>query len=342
MIGNHAVPVIIDAYLKGFRGFDTAAAYDAIKTSLTVNHEKSDWDVWDKYGYLPFDLIKHEAVSRTLEYAYDDYCAAKMATALGKTEDAAFFAERATRYRNLFDPETKFMRGKDSQGKWRENFNPFALAHNESFGGDFTEGNSWQYTWHVLHDPQGLIDLLGGKKPFFEKLDTLFKLPTKVEGQGDVLDVTGQIGQYAHGNEPSHHIAYLFAYADEVWRTQEIVREIFDTQYKNFPGGLCGNDDCGQMSAWFVFSAMGFYPLNPCGGDYVLGAPQMEKIVLNLQNGKTFTMLAKGLSEANKYVQSVTLNGNPVTGIKISHSDVMNGGTLVFEMGDKPKRLGKR
>jgi len=336
MIANHAVPVIVDAYLKGFRGFDANAAYDSIKTSLTVNHEKADWDVYDKYGYLPFDLIKRESVSRTLEYAYDDYCAAKFANALGKTEDAKFFADRATRYRNLFDPDTKFMRGKDSNGKWRMNFNPFALAHNESFGGDFTEGNSWQYTWHVLHDPQGLIRLMGGKAPAFDKLDTLFKLPTKVEGQGDVLDVTGQIGQYAHGNEPSHHIAYLFGFMDMPWRTQEIVREVFDTQYKNFPGGLCGNDDCGQMSAWFILSAMGFYPVSPCDDGYVLGAPQMEKIVWNLNGGKTFTMQANGLSKTNKYVQRVILNGNPVTGIKIFHRDIMDGGTLVFEMGPRP------
>ena len=338
MIGNHAIPVITDAYLKGFRGFDAEAAYNSIKSSLTVKHEKADWDVYDKYGYLPFDVIKREAVSRTLEYAYDDYCAAKLARALGKAADAAFFTERAGRYRNLFDPETKFMRGKDAAGKWRANFNPFALGHNESFGGDFTEGNSWQYTWHVLHDPQGLIDLMGGKAPFFAKLDQLFKLPSKAEGQGEVLDVTGLIGQYAHGNEPSHHVAYLFCHAGEAWRTQELVREIFDTQYKNYPGGLCGNDDCGQMSAWFLFSAMGFYPVSPCDDGYVLGAPQMEKIVLNLNGGKTFTMRANGLSEANKYVQSATLNGKPVTGIKISHSDITNGGTLVFEMGPKPKR----
>ena len=338
MIGNHAIPVIVDAYLKGFRGFDAAAAYDSIKTSLTVNHEKSDWDVYDKYGYLPFDVIKREAVSRTLEYAFDDYCAAKLATALGKTEDAAFFTDRSTRYRNLFDPETKFMRGKDAAGKWRVNFNPAALAHNESFGGDFTEGNSWQYTWHVLHDPQGLIDLMGGKAPFFEKLDTLFKLPSKMEGQGNVLDVTGLIGQYAHGNEPSHHITYFFNHVGQPWRTQELIREIFDTQYKNKPDGLCGNDDCGQMSAWYIFSAMGFYPFNPCNDGYVFGAPQIEKITLRLPQGKTFTVEAKGLSKENKYVQAITLNGKPFPGMKIAHADIMKGGTLVYQMGSAPRK----
>ena len=338
MIANHAVPVIVDAYLKGFRGFDAAAAYDSIKTSLTVNHEKSDWDVYDKYGYLPFDIIKRESVSRTLEHAYDDYCAAKLATALGKTADAAFFSKRAGNYKNLFCPETKFMRGKDASGKWRQNFNPFALAHNESFGGDFTEGNSWQYTWHVMHDPQGLIDLMGGKAPFSAKLDQLFKLPSKVEGQGDVLDVSGLIGQYAHGNEPSHHITYLFNHVGQPWRTQELIREIFDTQYKNKPDGLCGNDDCGQMSAWYIFSAMGFYPVNPCNDGYVFGAPQIEKVTLRLPQGKTFTVEAKGLSKENKYVQAITLNGKSFPGMKLAHADIMQGGKLVYEMGATPRK----
>ncbi|OGV71069.1 MAG: alpha-mannosidase [Lentisphaerae bacterium RIFOXYA12_FULL_48_11] len=336
MIANHSVPVIVDAYLKGFRGFDAEAAFQAIKTSLTVNHQKSDWDVYMKYGYLPFDIIKGESVSRTLEYVYDDYCAAQFAKALGKKEDAEYFGKRAGHYKNMFCPETKFMRGRDSKGEWRNPFDPFKLNHGANSGFDYTEGNAWQYTWHVQHDPDGLIALVGGKDAFAEKLSKLFKLESKVEGSGFVLDVSGLIGQYAHGNEPSHHVAYFFNHAGKPWKTQEMIREIFDTQYKNYPGGLCGNDDCGQMSAWYIFSAMGFYPFNPCGDGYVFGAPQIGKISLKLPKGKTFTVEAKNLSKANKYVQSITLNGKKYDSIKIAHQDVMNGGSLVFEMGPQP------
>ncbi len=338
MIGNHSVPVMVDAYFKGFRGFDADAAYEAIKTSLTKNHHKSDWDVYMKYGYLPFDIVKRESVSRTLEHVYDDYCAMRFAEALGRKEDAAYFAKRSDFYKNLFCPETKFMRGKDSKGKWRTPFDPYELGHGASKGNDFTEGNSWQYTWHVQHDPEGLINLLGGPQAAVKKLDALFKAESKREGEGFVLDVTGLIGQYAHGNEPSHHVAYFYNYASAPWRTQEVVRKIFDTQYDNKPDGLCGNDDCGQMSAWFIFSAMGFYPFNPCDDGYVLGAPQMEKIVLDLPRGKTFTVEAKDLSEKNKYVHTVTLNGKVLDGFKITHKDIMNGGKLVFRMGAEPLR----
>jgi predicted alpha-1,2-mannosidase len=338
MIANHSVPVMADAYLKGFRGFDAEAAFQGIKTSLTVNHPKSDWDVYNKYGYLPFDIIKGESVSRTLEYVYDDYCAAQFAKALGKTEDAAYFATRADYYKNVFDPETKFMRGRDSKGNWRTPFDPMKLNHGENSGYDYTEGNAWQYTWHVQHDPEGLISLIGGKEATAEKLTTLFKLESKVEGSGFVLDVSGLIGQYAHGNEPSHHTAYFFDFAGRPWKTQELIREIFDTQYKNKPDGLCGNDDCGQMSAWYIFSAMGFYPFNPCNDGYVFGAPQIEKVTLNLAKGKTFTVEAKGLSKENKYVQGIALNGKPYAGLKLAHADLMKGGSLVFEMGPQPKK----
>ncbi|HYG33630.1 MAG TPA: glycoside hydrolase family 92 protein, partial [Clostridia bacterium] len=337
MIANHSIPVVVDAYLKGFRGFDAEAAFQGIKQSLTVNHEKSDWDVYTKYGYLPFDIIKGESVSRSLEYAYDDYCAAQFAKALGKTDDATYFAKRADYYTNLFCPETKFMRGRDTKGNWRTPFDPMKLNHGADSGFDYTEGNGWQYTWHVQHDPEKLVALMGGKDAFAEKLTTLFKLPTSVEGAGFVLDVSGLIGQYAHGNEPSHHVAYFYNYAGQPWKTQETIRKIFDTQYHNYPGGLCGNDDCGQMSAWYIFSAMGFYPFNPCNDGYVFGAPQIPKITLKLPEGKTFTVEAKGLSKRNKYVQSITLNGNPCQSFKLSHADLMQGGTLVFKMGSKPK-----
>ena len=338
MIANHSVPVMVDAYLKGFRGFDAEAAFQGIKKSLTVNHEKSDWDVYAKYGYLPFDIIKGESVSRLLEYNYDDYCAAQFAKALGKTDDAAFFAKRAENFKNVFDPETKFMRGRDSKGNWRTPFDPMRLGHGGDTPSDYTEGNAWQYTWHVMQAPNELIKLMGGNEAFGEKLSTLFKLESKVEGSGFVLDVSGLIGQYAHGNEPSHHVAYFFPFAGQAWKTQELIREICDTEYKNIPDGLCGNDDCGQMSAWYLFSAMGFYPFNPCNDGYVFGAPQIEKVTLNLAKGKTFTVEAKGLSKENKYVQCISLNNKPVTGIKIAHEDIMKGGKLVFEMGPQQKK----
>ena len=297
-----------------------------------------DWETFEKYGYFPFDIIDTESVSKTMECAYDDYCVAQMAKALGKTEDYERFSKRAAFYKNLFDPELKLMRGKDSKGNWRTPFNSFLLSHASSSGGDFTEGNSWQYTWHVQHDVQGLIDLMGGNEAFVTKLDSLFFLESTAENTGFVSDVTGLIGQYAHGNEPSHHVAYLYSYAGHPEKTQQVIREVFDRFYLAQPDGLCGNDDCGQMSAWYIFSAMGFYPVNPISGEYVLGATQIEKISLSLPEGKTFTVEAKGLSKTNKYVKSVELNGKPVTGLTISHKDVMNGGNLVFTMTDQPGR----
>ena len=310
MIANHAVPVIVDAYLKGFRGFSPEDAYNAIKTSLTVSHKKSDWETYDKYGYYPFDITTVESVSRTLESAYDDYCAAQMAKAMGKDEDYEFFMKRAGAYRSLFDPETKL--------------------------GDYTEGNAWQYTWHVQHDVEGLIDLMGGKETFALKLDSLFQMDSIAENTGFVSDVSGFIGQYAHGNEPSHHVAYLYNYVGQPWKTQELIAEIFERFYQPRPDGLCGNDDCGQMSAWYIFSAMGFYPVDPISGEYVLGAPQIDKVTIHLTEERSFTVEAKNLSKKNKYVESVELNGRPVKGLTIKHDDIMSGGHLVFTMTDKP------
>lgn len=336
MIANHAVPVIVEAYFKGFKGFDAEKAYAAIKASLTTSHKKSDWETYDKYGYYPYDIITVESVSRTLESGYDDYCAAQMAKALGKNDDYEFFMKRSNFYKALLDPHTKLMRAKDSKGNWRSPFNSFLLSHAASSGGDYTEGNAWQYTWHVQHDVEGLIKLMGGKDIFATKLDSLFFLEADVKNTGFVGDVSGLIGQYAHGNEPSHHVVYLYNYADQPWKTQELVREVFDRFYRPKPDGLCGNDDCGQMSAWYIFSAMGFYPVDPISKSYVLGAPQIEEISIQLSNGKTFTMQAKGLSIENKYVQSVELNGKPINGFLIKHDDVMQGGTLIFTMTNKP------
>ena len=329
MIANHGVSVIAEAYRKGFCGFDAERAFDMVKRTQTVSHKyKSNWENYMKYGYFPTDLTEVESVSSTLESVYDDYAAADMAKRMGKTEDAEYFAKRADFYKNLFDKETQFMRPRNSDGTWKSPFNPSEVAHAESKGGDYTEGNAWQYTWHVQHDVPGLIELFGGEEAFLNKLDSVFT----VELETTQADVTGLIGQYAHGNEPSHHVAYLYTLAGKPERTQELIRQIFDTQYRPEPDGLCGNDDCGQMSAWYMFSAMGFYPVDPVSGNYVFGAPQLPKIILRLANGKTFTVIAEGLSAENKYVESITLNGNAYDKNYITHEDILNGGTLVFKM----------
>lgn len=329
MIANHSVPIIAEAYAKGFRGFDAERSFNAIKQTQTVSHPlKSNWEHYTKYGYFPTDLTEAESVSSTLESVYDDYAAADMAKRMGKEEEAAYFAKRADYYKNLFDPSTKFMRPKKADGTWKSPFNPSQVGHSESIGGDYTEGNAWQYTWHVQHDVPGLIALFGGEEAFLQKLDSVFT----VKLETTQADVTGLIGQYAHGNEPSHHVAYLYTLAGRPERTQELIRQIFDTQYLPKPNGLCGNDDCGQMSAWYMFSAMGFYPVNPVSGEYVFGAPQFPKFTLHLADGKTFTILAEGLSEEHKYIDSITLNGKPYTKNYITHEDILKGGTLVYKM----------
>ena len=329
MIANHGVAVIAEAYRKGFRGFDAERAFNMVKRTQTVSHKhKSNWENYMKYGYFPTDLTEVESVSSTLESVYDDYAAADMAQRMGKTEDAAYFSKRADFYKNLFDSQTQFMRPRNSDGSWKTPFDPSEVAHAESKGGDYTEGNAWQYTWHVQHDVPGLIALFGSEEAFINKLDSVFTVELKTTQ----ADVTGLIGQYAHGNEPSHHVTYLYALAGKPERTQELIRQIFDTQYRPEPDGLCGNDDCGQMSAWYMFSAMGFYPVDPVSGNYVFGAPQLPQITLNLANDKTFTVIAEDLSEENKYVESITLNGEPYTKNYITHEDILKGGTLVFKM----------
>lgn len=333
MIGNHAVSVIAEAYAKGFRGFDAERAYAIIKKTLTESHgEKTNWEIYNQYGYYPYDLVKLENVSQTLEMCYDDYAAADFARRLGKKQDAKFFAQRANNFKHLFDKQTGFMRPKDSKGQWRTPFNPAAIGHAESGTGDYTEGNAWQYTWHVQHDVPTLIQLMGGKERFLTKLDSLFTVPL---GASFLPDVTGLIGQYAHGNEPSHHVAYLYALAGRPERTQELVREICDTQYLPKPDGLCGNDDCGQMSAWYMFSAMGFYPVDPVSARYVFGAPQIPYFCLHLPQGKRLEIEARNLSSEHKYVKRITLNGRPYTKNYIDHATLLKGGKLVYEMGGK-------
>lgn len=242
---------------------------------------------------------------------------------------------RSGSYKELFDTQTGLMRGKDSNGNWRTPFNAFHLSHAGTAGGDYTEGNAWQYTWHVQQDIEGLTALMGGKDKMIEKLDSLFVIEQTAEQTGFVGDVTGLIGQYAHGNEPSHHVIYMYTMLGRNDRTAELIREVFDRFYLPKPDGLCGNDDCGQMSAWYIFSALGFYPVDPVSLEYIIGAPQIPQARINLRNGKVFTMMAHGLSKENKYVESVCLNGRKIEDYKISYADIMEGGMLEFVMTDR-------
>ena len=332
MIGNHAVPVVADAYLKGTITDNKDLAAEAIFKSLTTSHPKSDWEIYDTYGYYPFDLQRVESVSRTMEHCYDDYCASLMARLVNDSENEVFFKKRSNNFKNLFDPSTKLMRAKDSNGNWRTPFDSFLLSHASTSGGDYTEGNAWQYTWHIQHDIPALVELMGSKDYFETKLDSLFFLDVRSLGGGFHGDVTGMIGQYAHGNEPSHHIAYLYDYTNHPYKTQEIIRQVFDKFYLPGRDGLSGNDDCGQMSAWYIFSAMGFYPVDPVSGEYLIGAPQVHEMKLHLPNGKTFEMKAINLSDTNKYIQSVKLNGKPLRTFKITYDEIKNGGVLEFDM----------
>ena len=336
MIGTHSVPVIVDAYLKGVWRGNAEEAYAQVKDTLTQKHEgrrKENWDILDEYGYYPFDFIKGESVSRTMECAYDDWCAGKMAEKLGHTKDAAFFYRRSTSWRNVFDSDLGFVRGRDSRGCWRRGFDPSALGHGAERENDFTEGNAFQYTWHVQQDPDALIAAFGGRARFDEKLGAIFRSRGGDDALKENRNVSGLIGQYAHGNEPSHHVPYFFSLIRNHARTAELVRQICKSQYGTSPDGLCGNDDCGQMSAWYLFSAMGFYPFNPCSGEYVLGAPQLDRIALKMPNGNVFTVVAHNLSEENLYVKSVSLNGRPLDRFILKHDDILKGGELVYEMG---------
>jgi predicted alpha-1,2-mannosidase len=329
MIGYHAVPVIADALVNGVKGFDAARAYEAAKRTA-MNPHYDNVAAYAKLGWVPFDK-ENESVSKTLEYAYDDYTIAQMASKLGKQSDYEYFMKRAASYKNLFDPRWQLMRGRNSKGEWRTPFDP----HQYIEGGDITEGTNWQYTWYVPQDVPGLIGLYGGARAFTAKLDSLFIQKAQGNFQ-EPGEIQGMIGEYWHGNEPSHHIAYLYDYAGEPWKTQKLVHEIMTTQYGNKPNSLCGNDDCGQMSAWYIFTALGFYPVAPASGEYAIGSPSLARATLKLSNGRTFTMTAEGLSSENIYVQSVTLNGKKLTLPFIPVSAVTKGGVLHFVMGPKP------
>ncbi len=332
MIGYHAAPVIVDGYLKGVKGFDAQHAYEAIKATA-LNPDYDGLAVYRKLGWVPFD-VENESLSKTLEYAYDDWCVAQMAKALGKKDDYDFFMQRAAAYKNIYDPVMGWMRPKDSQGAWRTPFNP------HSFGGgtninDVTEATSSQYSWFVPQDVPGLIDIMGGKEKFATKLDSLFTSTEATKELGPD-DQRGCIGEYWHGNEPSHHVIYLYAYAGQPWKTAQRLHQVVVTQYGSAPGSLCGNDDCGQMSAWYVFTCMGFYPVCPGSDYYVIGAPQLPKTVMHLSNGRTFTMTAENLSETNIYVQSVKVNGKNWDSPFLPWKEVTHGGKIAFTMGPQP------
>jgi predicted alpha-1,2-mannosidase len=330
MIGYHSVSVIADAYLKGIGGFDGREAFEAMKASATYA-TYGDLGDYMKLGYVPLDR-EEEAASKTLEYAYDDWAIARMAGAQGRTADRDAFDKRAASFANVFDPATGFMRAKKSDGRFREPFDPLFAQ----YGSDYTEGNAWQYTWFVPHDVEKLIALMGGRAAFVERLDRLFSLRAGADQFKQVEDISGLIGQYAHGNEPSQHIAYLYSYAGQPWRTQERIHQILSTLYDASPAGIPGNEDCGQMSAWYVFSALGFYPVCPGSMQYVIGRPSLPEAVLSVGAGRTFTVRADNLSGSNLYIQSATLNGAPYDKAYIRHEDIVRGGTLTFVMGPRP------
>jgi predicted alpha-1,2-mannosidase len=326
MIGYHAVPVIADAYMKGLRGFDANAALKA----MTASAEYAPYgglQYYMKLGYVPIDL-EPEAASKTVEYAFDDWTIARMAEKMGNKAVAARYYQRAQNYRNVFDTKTGFVRARKSTGEFREPFNPTQ----SNFGSDYTEGSAWQYSWYMPHDNAGLVSMLGGDAAMQAKIDMVFDAKVDPTVYAHMEDISGLIGHYAHGNEPSHHVAYLYNYAGAPWKTQARLAQVVASQYNTTPAGLSGNDDLGQMSAWLVFTALGFYPVAPGSNEYVIGRPFLEKAVLNLPNGKTFTIRAENLTSDNKYVGSVSLNGKPLAVSFLRHEQITAGGELVFRM----------
>lgn len=331
MIGNHSIPVIVDALLKSIPGIDTDKAYEAVKVSSTVPHPNSPFDIWERYGYMPENL-QTQSVSITLELAYDDWCVAQLAKKLGKEADYTHFMKRSASYRNLFNPESGFFQSKNDKGEWIEPFDPYKYGANGGY--PFTEGNAWQYFWYVPQNIPDLIALTGGNKAFVDKLDTFF---TTHHQSGELNDnASGFVGQYAHGNEPSHHVAYLYTYAGEAWKTQKYVAHIMKELYNTSSSGYAGNDDCGEMSVWYIFGALGFYPVNPANGEYVIGTPMLNEAVIHLSNGKDFTVKAPRKKANEIYIRSMKLNGKKFTGTSITHRQLMDGGTLEFVMSSVP------
>ncbi len=331
MIGNHSIPVIVDAVLKGVAGVDEEKAYEAVFNSSIVSHPNFPFEVWEKYGYMP-ENIQTQSVSITLEQAFDDWCVAQLAKRLGKEKDYNHFMKRSAFYRNLFNSKTGFFQPKNDKGEWIEPFDPYKYGANGGY--PFTEGNAWQYFWYVPQNIPDLISLTGGNKAFVAKLDTFFTVSYQSGALND--NASGFVGQYAHGNEPSHHVAYLYACAGEPWKTQKYVAYIMNELYNDSSSGYAGNDDCGEMSAWYVFGALGFYPVNPVSGEYVIGTPMLEEAVIQLPGRKTFTVKAPRKEDNEVYICSMKLNGEKYTKNYITHQDIMKGGILEFVMTASP------
>ena len=345
MIGYHAVSLIADSYAKGYRNFDVKEAYRAclrtaeydttgiITHPRVLPHLMPQAKYWkNKIGYVPCDK-DNESVAKALEYAYDDWCISQLAEAMGDEPNRTKYAAFAEGYKVYFDPSTRFMRGLDSEGNWRTPFNPRASTHRND---DYCEGTAWQWTWFVPHDVDGLVELMGGRDAFIGKLDSLFVADSSLEGESVSVDISGLIGQYAHGNEPSHHIAHLYNYVGQPYKTQALVDSVLHTLYFNEPNGLSGNEDCGQMSAWYVLNAMGFYQVCPGKPVYSIGRPLFDEAAIRLQNGNTFTIIAHNNSRDNKYVRKIILNGEELAAPFFNHQDIVNGGTLELTMGAEP------
>ena len=345
MIGYHAASLIADSYAKGYRNFDVKEAYRAclrtaeydttgiITHPRVLPHLMPQAKYWkNKIGYVPCDK-DNESVAKALEYAYDDWCISQLAEAMGDEPNRTKYAAFAEGYKVYFDPSTRFMRGLDSEGNWRTSFNPRASTHRND---DYCEGTAWQWTWFVPHDVDGLVELMGGRDAFIGKLDSLFVADSSLEGESVSVDISGLIGQYAHGNEPSHHIAHLYNYVGQPYKTQALVDSVLHTLYFNEPNGLSGNEDCGQMSAWYVLNAMGFYQVCPGKPVYSIGRPLFDEAAIRLQNGNTFTIIAHNNSRDNKYVRKIILNGEELAAPFFNHQDIVNGGTLELTMGAEP------
>ena len=326
MIGYHSIPVITEAYMKDVNGFDAAKAFEAMKHSAM--EDRNGLADYKKFGYIKYK-DDDENVSKTLEYAFDDWCIATFAAKLGKNEDYNYFIKRAQNYKNLYDNKTGFMRPREDH--FKDHFDPYEVDHN------YTEGNAWQYSFYVPQDLTGQMKLMGGKEKLSEKLDSVFHTSSVLRGHAPD-DISGMIGQYAHGNEPSHQIAYEYDYTGQAWKTQEMIRRIDNELYHDKPDGLAGNEDCGQMSAWYVISALGFYSVCPGSDQYAIGSPLADKAVINLENGKTFTVRAKNNTKGNVYIQSAKLNGVDYTKSYLKYSDIANGGEIEFEMGSTPNK----
>lgn len=346
MVGNNSASVVADAYLKGLRGYDAETLWKAVTHGANAVHPKVSstgrlgWEYYNKLGYVPYDVKINENVARTLEYAYDDWCIYQFGKSLGKSEkELAQYKKNAMNYKNVFDKETNLMRGRNQDGKFQTPFSPL------KWGDAFTEGNSWHYSWSVFHDPQGLINLMGGKQTFIQMLDSVFNVPPLFDDSyyGGVIHEIREMqimnmGNYAHGNQPIQHMIYMYNYAGEPWKAQYRIREVMDKLYTAQADGYCGDEDNGQTSAWYVFSAMGFYPVCPGANQYVIGTPYFDKMTLHLENGKTMTITAQNCSQNNKYIQSLSINGTPSTKNFFTHDQLMQGGNIQYVMGSTPNK----